>query len=172
MHLADRAAHEAAFLRGDEHRWPERAAADRDAVVEGTGASSWARCGLTTRAAAAGIREAAGVEQPASARAPCIPGSCSWRHSQHRFGRLVQPQADHRRRGAHVVDGDAHVGQLPALRGSRASRLPRSRRSRAAVLISMRSAAQRRSISTSRLPEPTTPTRRARSGSGRLPPVN
>ncbi len=57
VHLADGAAHEAAFLRGDQHGASvERAAADDHAVVEGGGQIERVRCGLTTRASAAGFR--------------------------------------------------------------------------------------------------------------------
>ena len=65
VHLADAAAHEAAFLGGDEDRAAiERAAADDDAVVERAGHAELARCGLTTRSAGGSdLVKAAGVEQ-------------------------------------------------------------------------------------------------------------
>ena len=181
VHFADGAAHEAAFLRGDAAR-----AAPASVPLPTTTPSSKATgrsSALQMRAddalaAAAGIRaNAAGVEHARRrARARSLRSSCASCGSSVAgaarvfLDRLVEAQADHRRRRAHVVDGDAHVRQLHGARRSRRAPPPRSRRSRA-PRCRCRSCRRRRaragSISTSRLPEPTTPTSAARAGAAR-----
>ena len=75
VHLAERAAHEAAFLRGDEHRRAvEAAATDDDAVVELLGKVEY----LQMRADLALLRpdeldEAAGIEQQLAAACAPMP---------------------------------------------------------------------------------------------------